>query len=173
MPLCNTHIYKPVIIGKLIFPSNHLQDFYLKEGSTEDLPPPEGEDDNCSSGGDHRRQGSNGSSHSTDANRNPVPAANGDRGIPAPPAVSPGVGVGVREVPYKRSSSAGRDVKGSSKAEVQDQHRRNRSAERSNSLGTGDKRVSLFIYITWLRSLSSFGTICTSYDGLTNVGPPM
>lgn len=112
----------------------------------EELTIPEGgEEDNTHRLADHRRQGSNGSSHSTtDANKNPVPSANGDR---TAPLVGPQAGAaGVREVGgYKRSSSAGREMRvpiGGGGVGRDGEHRRNKSAERSNSLGTGDKRVS-------------------------------
>ncbi|XP_041468725.1 phosphofurin acidic cluster sorting protein 2-like isoform X2 [Lytechinus variegatus] len=116
----------------------HTQDFYSKDASMEELTIPDGNADNTHIVGDHRRQGSNGSSHSaTDANKNPVPAANGDRTIPM--VGSQAGAIGAREVGYKRSSSAGREMRvgGGGK---DGEHRRNKSAERSNSLGTGDKR---------------------------------
>ncbi|XP_063957529.1 phosphofurin acidic cluster sorting protein 2-like [Lytechinus pictus] len=116
----------------------HTQDFYSKDASMEELTIPDGDADNTHIVGDHRRQGSNGSSHSaTDANKNPVPAANGDRTTPM--VGSQAGAIGAREVGYKRSSSAGREMRvgGGGK---DGEHRRNKSAERSNSLGTGDKR---------------------------------
>eukprot|EP00057_Strongylocentrotus_purpuratus_P010766 XP_011665240.1 PREDICTED: phosphofurin acidic cluster sorting protein 2 [Strongylocentrotus purpuratus] len=120
----------------------HTQDYFTKDASMEELTIPDDED-NTHRLGDHRRQGSNGSSHSTtDANKNPVPSANGDRTIPL---VGPQAGAaGVREVGYKRSSSAGREMRvpigGGGVGGRDGEHRRNKSAERSNSLGTGDKR---------------------------------
>ncbi|XP_071501473.1 phosphofurin acidic cluster sorting protein 2-like isoform X1 [Diadema antillarum] len=117
----------------------HSQEIFSSDVHAEEPTIMDEEEDNSSSKvSDHRRQGSTASSQSTDANRNPVPTANGDRG--ALTGTGGALLTGAARESYKRSSSTGRDRKGSSKEGQHSEHRRNRSAERSNSIGVGDKK---------------------------------